>query len=297
MSTLESLCAQAATGERLALAKLLSAIERGEDLAEHIPIRDHSPTQWKVLGVTGAPGVGKSCLVDRLVKAWLDDGGQVAILAIDPSSPVSGGALLGDRMRMSSVDEGHSVYLRSIATRNLPGGLPARIDGMLDTLVFAGYSHIIVETVGAGQSEVRIIAVADRILLVEGPSRGDVVQAEKAGGMELADLVAVNKSDLDGADKTAEEIRMAMQLSETDEGAPVILCSAHTGDGISELVEALAELPSARGAASARARERLLAAWTESLLSHPGWADALKAVETGEANVREVIEDFLDDRD
>jgi len=297
MPTLESLCSQAAAGERLALAKLLTAVERGEDLAELIPVREHSVDAWKVLGVTGAPGVGKSCLVDRLVKAWVDAGGKVAILAIDPSSPVSGGALLGDRMRMSSVDEGQDVYLRSIATRNLPGGLPARIDGMLDALVSAGFSHIIVETVGAGQSEVRIIAVADRILLVEGPARGDVIQAEKAGVMELADLIAVNKSDLEGAEKAAEEIRMSMQLSEVDDGAPVILCSAHTGDGISELVEALDNLPNARGAASARARERLLAAWTESLLLHPGWGDALKSVESGEVTVREVIRDLLGHED
>ena len=111
---------------------------------------------------------------------------------MDPSSPISGGALLGDRMRMSSVDNGENVFFRSIATRNLPGGVPSNLNRMVDLLVEQGWSKVIIETVGAGQSEIRVVAVADRILLVEGPARGDVIQAEKAGILELADIVAVN---------------------------------------------------------------------------------------------------------
>ena len=163
--------------DRRELARALSSSE-----LITAPARTREP--WRVLGVTGSPGVGKSCLVDRIVSNWLSRGEKVAILAIDPSSPVTGGALLGDRMRMASVDAGDNVYFRSIATRNLPGGIPARLNRMVDLLVHEGWTRIIIETVGSGQSEIRIVAVADRLLLVEGPARGDMIQAEKAGADE-----------------------------------------------------------------------------------------------------------------
>jgi len=251
------------------------------------PARPREP--WLVLGVTGSPGVGKSCLVDRIVSNWLDRGERVAILAIDPSSPVTGGALLGDRMRMASVDAGENVFFRSIATRNLPGGIPARLNSMVDLLVHEGWTRIIIETVGSGQSEIRIVAVADRLLLVEGPARGDVIPAEKAGVLELADLIVVNKSDIEGADRVADEIRLSLNLSE-NEPAPVILCSAETGGGIELLISTLDSLPAARGPATARARERLLAAHQESLLLHPEFADVLKSLSQGDVS----IEDALD---
>ena len=133
---------------------------------ESIIAPERSREPWCVLGVTGAPGVGKSCLVDHLVKQWLEDGEKVAILAVDPSSPISGRALLGDRMRMASVDNGENVFFRSIATRNLPGGVPSNLNRMVDLLVEQGWSKVIIETVGAGQSEIRVVAVADRILPV-----------------------------------------------------------------------------------------------------------------------------------
>ena len=250
------------------------------------PTRDREP--WIVLGVTGSPGVGKSCLVDRIVSNWLDRDEKVAILAIDPSSPVSGGALLGDRMRMTSVDASENVFFRSIATRNLPGGLPARLNQMVDLLVHEGWTRIIIETVGSGQSEIRIVAVADRLLLVEGPARGDVIQAEKAGVLELADLIVVNKSDLEGADRVADEIRLSLNLSE-NEPAPVILCSAETGDGIDSLISTIDSLPAARGPAIARARERLLAAHQESMLSHPEFADVLKSFSQGDLSIEEAL--------
>ena len=174
---------------RRELARALSS-------AESITAPQRPIEPWRVLGVTGSPGVGKSCLVDRIVSHWLGCGERVAILAVDPSSPISGGALLGDRMRMVSVDAGDDVFFRSIATRNIPGGLPSRLNRMVDLLVHEGWTRVIIETVGSGQSEVRIVAVADRLLLVEGPARGDVIQAEKAGILELADLVLVNKSHL-----------------------------------------------------------------------------------------------------
>ena len=243
---------------------------------------------WCVLGVTGAPGVGKSCLVDHIVQKWLAKGEKVAILAVDPSSPVSGGALLGDRMRMSSVDSGEGVFFRSIATRNLPGGVPTHLNRMVDLLVEQGWSKVIIETVGSGQSEIRVVAVADRILLVEGPARGDVIQAEKAGILELADLIAVNKCDLDGAERAADEIRLALNLS-TDESPPVVLCSAETGEGMDNLIATIENLAAARGPATARVRERLLAAHQELLLSHPNYADAIKGLSEGRYTTEEAL--------
>ena len=267
---------------RRELARSLSNID-----SLSIPSRNREP--WCVLGVTGAPGVGKSCLVDGIVQHWVKHGEKVAILAVDPSSPVSGGALLGDRMRMSSVDEGENVFFRSIATRNLPGGIPARLEKMVDLLVSEGWTKVIVETVGSGQSEVRIVSVADRILLVEGPARGDVIQAEKAGVVELADIIAVNKSDLQGADRVAEEIRLSLSLSE-GESPPVLLCSAQTGSGLAELVSVIDDLPSARGPAIARARERLLAVHQESLLSHPDFSDVIKGLSEDRLSIEEAIQ-------
>ena len=267
--------------DRRELARSLSSAE-----TIVCPNRDLEP--WRVLGVTGAPGVGKSCLVDRIVTRWLEQGERVAILAVDPSSPVSGGALLGDRMRMASVDGGENVFFRSIATRNLPGGLPARLNRMVDLLVHEGWSKVIIETVGSGQSEIRIVAVADRLLLVEGPARGDVIQAEKAGVLELADLVAVNKSDLHGSDQVADEIRLSLSFSDR-ESAPVILCSAETGDGIDQLINTIDSLPAARGPAIARARERLLAMHQESLLSHPEFSDVLKGLSEGRISIEEAL--------
>ncbi|MDP6906779.1 MAG: GTP-binding protein [Candidatus Thalassarchaeaceae archaeon] len=270
---------------RRELARALTRIESGENIDIQCRNTDH----WLVLGVTGAPGVGKSCLVDHLIRSWVKMGYRVAVLAVDPSSPVSGGALLGDRMRMQDVDSNEDVYVRSIATRNHSGGLPARLDRMVDLLASNGWNRIIIETVGSGQSEVRIVAVADRLLLVEGPARGDVVQAEKAGVMELADLVAVNKSDLPGAQKTADEIRVALDMADS-EPPPVLLCSAITGDGMNQLISALDQLPDARGPAIARARERLLSIHQESLLNHPRFADVLKDLCEGELTLDEALE-------
>ena len=267
--------------DRRELARALSS-------ADSIDCPSRAPEPWRVLGVTGAPGVGKSCLVERIVARWLEQGERVAILAVDPSSPVSGGALLGDRMRMSSVDGGENVFFRSIATRNLPGGLPARLNRMVDLLVHEGWSRVIIETVGSGQSEIRIVAVADRLLLVEGPARGDVIQAEKAGILELADIIAVNKSDLQGSEQVADEIRLSLSFSD-NEPAPVILCSAETGDGIDPLITMIDSLPAARGPAIARARERLLAMHQESLLSHPEFSDVLKGLSEGRLSIEEAL--------
>ena len=152
------------------------------------------------------PGVGKSTLIGRLVSHWKDSGEKVAVLAVDPSSPRSGGALLADRMRMESTDSGDSVYFRSLATRGHPGGVSYLLSPMIDLLSLCGWSRIVIETVGSGQAETRVIAFADRVMMVDGPDRGDIIQAEKAGIIELADIIAINKSDKPGASRAAESI-------------------------------------------------------------------------------------------
>ena len=254
----ETAHAAAKAGDRRSLARLLTLIESGEANGVQLGFSSRAE-DGRILGVTGSPGVGKSCLVDRLLHEWAAAGERVAVLAIDPSSPVTGGALLGDRIRMQAADDLDEVYVRSVATRNQPGGLPVRLAAMAEALLDCGYDRVVVETVGTGQAEVRIVAVADRVLLVEGPARGDSIQAEKAGLLELADIVAVNKADLDGADRFAEEIRGSLEL--TGEAPPVLLVSALEGTGIPELVSALGQLGPARVAQRARWRERLLSEW------------------------------------
>ena len=193
--TLDKRFDAASSGDRRALARLLSSIENGELKVEE-PQRNDS--DWNILALTGPPGVGKSCLLDCMLHEWVDHGLRVAVLAVDPSSPRSGGALLGDRVRMRIVDDADrkdSVYVRSVATRKTSGSVPLVVREMAFCLLHVGWDKVVIETVGAGQSEVRCAAVADRIVLVEGPARGDGVQAEKAGLLELADAVIVNKSD------------------------------------------------------------------------------------------------------
>lgn len=279
----------ATAGDRRSLARLLTLIESGNTNGAELGFSQRGE-DGRILGVTGSPGVGKSCLVDKLLQEWAAAGEKVAVLAIDPSSPVTGGALLGDRMRMQSADNLDEVYVRSVATRNQPGGLPVRLGAMAETLLVCGYDRVVVETVGTGQTEVRIVAVADRVLLVEGPARGDSIQAEKAGLLELADIVAVNKADLEGAERFADEIRNSLEL--TGPAPPVLLVSAHDGTGISDLASALNELGPARAAQRARWRERLLSEWEAALLTRDDVDKLLDNLESGDSSVSEIVDTF-----
>ena len=279
----------ATAGDRRSLARLLTLIESGNTNGAELGFSQRGE-DGRILGVTGSPGVGKSCLVDKLLQEWAAAGEKVAVLAIDPSSPVTGGALLGDRMRMQSADNLDEVYVRSVATRNQPGGLPVRLGAMAETLLVCGYDRVVVETVGTGQTEVRIVAVADRVLLVEGPARGDSIQAEKAGLLELADIVAVNKADLEGAERFADEIRNSLEL--TGSAPPVLLVSAHDGTGVSDLASALNELGPARAAQRARWRERLLSEWEAALLTRDDVDKLLDKLESGDSSVSEIVDTF-----
>ncbi|DAC64191.1 MAG TPA: methylmalonyl Co-A mutase-associated GTPase MeaB [Candidatus Thalassarchaeaceae archaeon] len=272
----------AISGNRRELARLLSSIESGDTL----PLE---PSKSWVLGVTGPPGVGKSTLIGRMIDEWVSRGEKVAVLAVDPSSPKSGGALLADRMRMSSADSSKSVFVRSLATRNHPGGLVPFLDSMINLLSLCGWSRIIIETVGSGQSEIRIVAFADRVMLVDGPDRGDIIQAEKAGIMELADLIVINKSDLPNALNASNFVKNSFSYSDKDSNKLVLLTSALNNDGISNLINEIEKLKINNERNSLRMKERLLSAWDYLLLSNPSFNEILLDLESGKINLDEAL--------
>lgn len=286
----------AINGDRRSLARTLSGIENGTlnimEIQQNadIPHRIDSGN-WKSLAITGAPGVGKSCLIDKLLNIWAGSGMKIALLAIDPSSPRTGGALLGDRVRITSVDDDslkENIYIRSIATRKSSGNVPLIVADMVEFLHMAGWERVVIETVGSGQSEVRCAAIADRIVVVEGPARGDGVQAEKAGLLELADAVIVNKSDLKGAEKHAEELLESFELGLGDV-PPVMLTSALNETGISEAADVLLDLPDTGRSVRARWRERLLAHYERKILESPDLEEILSLLAVGSISVDEAI--------
>jgi LAO/AO transport system kinase len=231
-------------GERSGIARLLSRLERGErdpgalsaELAPHLG-RAH------VIGITGAPGAGKSTLVHALLGELLARGRRIAVVAVDPSSPITGGAVLGDRVRMGEHGGHENVFIRSVASRGHLGGLAGTTAAMVDVLDAAGFDTVIVETVGAGQSEVEIMQVADTRLVACPPGLGDSVQALKAGILEIADVLVVTKSDLPGGEPTARDLKDMLHLrAPAPAGSwrvPVLNASATKGTGVGELVDAL----------------------------------------------------------
>ena len=278
----EEIISNAIGGNRRSLSKLLTIIESGKI------IPTNNLGAW-TLGVTGPPGVGKSTLIGKMIVEWISRGEKVAVLAVDPSSPKSGGALLGDRMRMAISDTNDLVFVRSLATRNHPGGLTSFLVPMISLLSQCGWTRIIIETVGSGQSEIRIVAFADRVLLVEGPDRGDIIQAEKAGIIELADIIAINKSDLPSAQLAADSLRNSLSFA-TETAIEVCLVSAHLGDGVTELVESIEQIETDSNRDTIRFRERLLSAWDSRLISHPQFNEVIRALSAGTITLDEALE-------
>jgi len=239
----DSLVERAVAGDARAVARLLSLVEDASPQAAEVAavLMPHTG-RAQVVGITGSPGVGKSTITSAIVASFRARGQRVGVLAIDPSSPFSGGALLGDRIRMQEHATDPDVFIRSMASRGHLGGLAWATPQALRVLDAAGCDVVLVETVGVGQSEIEVIAVADSVIVLLAPGMGDGIQAAKAGILEIGDLFVVNKADRDGAESTAREIRHMISLGQRVEGGwqpPVLLTVASRSEGVEGVVEAL----------------------------------------------------------
>lgn len=274
---MHSLLEAAVTGDVRALGKALSVIEDGTPELTDLLIGLPESGSALLIGVTGPPGVGKSTTTGALIAEYRKQGLRVAVLAVDPSSPVTGGALLGDRIRMQehALDEG--VFIRSMSSRGQLGGLSSATQAAAKVLDAVGFDVIIVETVGVGQSEVDVVNAVDTVVLVLAPGAGDGVQAAKAGILEIADVYVVNKADRDGAEGVVRELRSMIGLGSQAQAAwtpEIVTTTATTGQGLSDLVSAIAK--------------------------HHDWAvssgdRALRSVERAKLNLRRAVLDSLTD--
>jgi len=234
---------RARNGDVRALARLLSLVEDESPRVRSV-IKDLLPETGgaRVIGLTGAPGAGKSTVTGALLSAFRQAGHRVAVLAVDPSSPFTGGALLGDRIRMQEHATDEGVYIRSMASRGHLGGLAAATPQAVRVLDAAGFELIIIETVGVGQAEVAIASLADSVVVLLAPGMGDAVQAAKAGILEVADLFVVNKADKPDAQQVVRDLRNMVALADRDDGdwkPPIVSTTATKAEGIGELTERL----------------------------------------------------------
>ncbi len=240
----EDLIRRTLAGERVPLARALSWVENEHAHATQLLDACFTRTGRAFrLGITGPPGAGKSTLVTKLAREYRERGLTVAVVAVDPTSPFSGGALLGDRVRMIELSGDDGVFIRSMATRGSMGGLAVHTSQVCDVLDAAGFDRILLETVGVGQSELEVAQTADTTAVVLVPESGDAVQAMKAGLMEIADVFVINKADREGADRAAQAIRSALHLRAmtSDWSIPVHMTIAARAEGVGELVNRFEE--------------------------------------------------------
>jgi LAO/AO transport system kinase len=252
-------------GEPRAIAKAITLADEGE--AAELLIRLYGKGgRARVVGVTGPPGAGKSTLVDKLTRTYRSKGLSVGIVAVDPTSPFTGGAILGDRIRMQDLTSDEGVFIRSLATRGALGGLSRATADAIEILDASGKDVILVETVGVGQDEVEVALVAETVLVVLVPGLGDEIQAMKAGIIEIGDVFVVNKADKPGADRAQKELHamLTLTLGHGEEPPEIVRTIAESGEGVAELVEAVerhrelvAKVPAGHGrSATERARRR-----------------------------------------
>ncbi len=240
---LDELVARLRARQPRAIGQAISVVEAGGARQAELVRRIYGATgRAKVVGVTGPPGAGKSTLVDRLAAAIRAGGETVGVLCVDPSSPFTGGALLGDRIRMQERATDPGVFIRSMATRGAMGGLARATRDAADLLDAAGFDWVLIETVGVGQDEVDVVRSVDSVLVVAVPGLGDDIQAIKAGIMEIADVFVLNKADRDGAERTYRDLALVLSLSDHDESSwlpPIVRTVAARGEGIDELQAAI----------------------------------------------------------
>jgi LAO/AO transport system ATPase len=241
--------------DRLALARLLTRVARGETGIELLTQLGSPPKPSRVVAITGSAGVGKSTLVGKLIELLRRQSQTVAVLACDPQSPLSGGALLGDRFRMpASPDDG--VFIRSLAAPGGQGAVARNLDSMVRLLEAFGFDVVLIETVGAGQGDTTVRGLADVVVLLLQPETGDDLQWEKAGVLEVADVIAVQKADLPGAENVEAQVRATLSLSDGPP-VPVLRVSAKTGEGMEQLWRAVADRPITRRGQRIASHDRL----------------------------------------
>lgn len=292
--TAQALVAQLRRGDRRALAEAITRLEdeRAVPGALVEALRPHL-TGAAVIGFTGPPGAGKSTLVNALIQAWREAGRRVGVIAVDPSSPVSGGAILGDRIRMTAALDDDDVFVRSLASHGHLGGLSPAAARIIDAFDAAGYDLVLLETVGTGQNEIDIAAVADVGVVIAAPGLGDGIQAMKSGLLEIADVLVVNKADRPDARETAQQLQAAISLREGAGRAPEILqTTATTGTGVAALS---AHIDGLVGASLARADVETRRLRRGRYIVERVAVEAVRAAlcDEGEPKVRELIDAVL----
>ena len=275
-------------GDRRTLSKTLSLIENGKitigDIRKNFP----DSKSAEIWAITGSPGVGKSCICSQIIEYWLKLGKKIAVLAVDPSSPLSGGALLGDRIRIKNSEDSENLYFRSLATRGQSGAVPSHIIEIVNLLSALNFEKILIETVGAGQAEVRVAVVSQYLILVEAPDSGDMLQAEKAGLMELADIILVNKSDLPRADEKAKQLNLAFQLS-SNENPPILKVSAKEKIGFEELFLEMEKTLSTKKSNLQKSKISLSFAWENLLWNHKDIDLILKKLDSNQITIEDAL--------